>query len=246
MKLYLPCMICFSETERPDQVFYPAELEDKGYYKLRCQNGHIASTRLQNHKFEVLFELGMNAIVDGYYREAVTSFSAALERFYEFVINVLCREKGLSQRNLEPVWNKVSKLSERQLGAYLFLYAYVENSAPPTLSNNKTRFRNSVVHNGFIPTRKEALRYGQSVVDIIQPVAKLLIDKYEDTLQSITQEYLVSMTPIGDLEDSSRICTLNTLTTINLSKRNLQEPIDLERQIASVVRSRKGFESMCR
>jgi hypothetical protein len=37
----------------------------------------------------VLFDIGANAVVDGYYREAITSFSASLERFYEYFLGAL-------------------------------------------------------------------------------------------------------------------------------------------------------------
>ena len=43
---------------------------------------------MNNLKFELLFELGINALIDGYPREAVSSFASALERFYEFFCQV--------------------------------------------------------------------------------------------------------------------------------------------------------------
>jgi hypothetical protein len=48
-------------------------------------------------KFEVLFDLAANAIVDGYYREAIASFAASLERFFEFFVHVACLKQGVEE-----------------------------------------------------------------------------------------------------------------------------------------------------
>ena len=58
-----------------------ADLEETGVYDLTCPSSHRTAFCLQNFKFELLFDLGLQAIDDGYYREAVSSFASALERF---------------------------------------------------------------------------------------------------------------------------------------------------------------------
>jgi len=61
-----------------------SHLLDHGDYEVKCEVGHVSLVNLDNLKFELLFELGINAHVDGYAREAVTSFASSLERFQEF------------------------------------------------------------------------------------------------------------------------------------------------------------------
>lgn len=61
-----------------------AQLADDGRYEITCEKEHRSVVILNNIKFELLFEIGLNATVDGYYREVVSSFASALERFYEF------------------------------------------------------------------------------------------------------------------------------------------------------------------
>ncbi len=78
---------------------YPkyVELRDDGRYEFTCENGHTTVTVLQEQKFEVLFDLGAHAILDGYYREAVASFTSSLERFYEFFIKAALFENDISE-----------------------------------------------------------------------------------------------------------------------------------------------------
>ncbi|WP_238149350.1 hypothetical protein [Arsenophonus endosymbiont of Aleurodicus floccissimus] len=75
--------------------FRTVEFKNDGRYEITCQNGHSSITFLQQQKFEILFDIGACAIIDGYYREAVSSFTSALERFYEFFIKVVCIQRIL-------------------------------------------------------------------------------------------------------------------------------------------------------
>lgn len=43
-------------------------LSDDGEYEVHCGKGHKSTVILDNVKFELLFEMGLNAIVDGYPR----------------------------------------------------------------------------------------------------------------------------------------------------------------------------------
>jgi hypothetical protein len=118
MRIPLYCMQCFQEQGKPDDVFYPAELQDNGLYWLKCRAGHETVTCLQEQKFEVLYDLAANAILDGYYREAVVSFTSALERFYEFYIQVMAIKRNVPEKEFEEAWKRVAAQSERQYGAY--------------------------------------------------------------------------------------------------------------------------------
>lgn len=69
----------------------------------------------------------------------------------------------------ESTWNLIKRQSERQFGAFVFAYLQQFNRPPSVIENKKVEFRNNVIHKGQIPTKEEALGYGQSVLDIIQP-----------------------------------------------------------------------------
>ncbi len=71
----------------------------------------------------MLFEIALNAISDEYYREAVSSFAASVERFFEFALRVILSKTKTPPSIVEAGWAKVASQSERQFGAYVFLYA---------------------------------------------------------------------------------------------------------------------------
>ena len=71
---------------------------------------------LESTKYSILFDFGLVAIMDGYYREAVSSIAASLERLYEFFIRVVCTKHDIPFKYVEENWAHVAKQSERQLG----------------------------------------------------------------------------------------------------------------------------------
>jgi hypothetical protein len=144
------------------------EVRNDNVYRYTCAAGHEGVTVLQQQKFEVLFEVGVHALVDGYHREAVSSFAASLERFYEFFCRAALYQQGLDADLLNGAWKHVS-LSERQVGAYVAAYLTAVQEVPILLSTNQVRFRNSVIHRGHIPDAGEAIGYGKAVLDVARP-----------------------------------------------------------------------------
>jgi hypothetical protein len=116
-------------------------VEESGLYRMKCDRGHETVTCLQQMKFEVLMDLAAYAITDGYYREAVSSFAAALERFQEFYIRVQCDRQKIAAAGVEAAWKHVSAQSERQLGAFAFAYLGANGTPPPMLSPKDVKFR---------------------------------------------------------------------------------------------------------
>ena len=159
MRLMVSCTQCLQEFGNPRNEFARVEFRDDGRYELACSFGHRTTIILQQQKFEVLFEIGTYAILDGYYREAVSSISTSLERFYEFAVRVFLENASKSDTLFLNCWKKVASQSERQLGAFIFLWAHHFNEPPELLSNSQVSFRNDVIHKGKIP-RSEERRVG--------------------------------------------------------------------------------------
>ena len=178
MRLPISCMECFRVDGHPSDIAISVELRDDGLYKVSCPRGHVTVTAIQEQKFEILFDLGAMALLDGYTREAVSSVAASLERFFEYYVVVVSLKHQITYENFAETWNPISKLSERQFGAFLFLYL-IENKRPldgliteakpqfPGRSRGDTlswsAFRNEVIHNGYIPPTEEAIEYGNLV-----------------------------------------------------------------------------------
>lgn len=145
-----------------DLDHYPVlEVGDTQYYDVTCESGHSFRAFLEKERFELLFEWAVHAFIDGYYREAVTSFASALERFYEFCIYALIDGHATSEE-FDKAWRSL-KFSERQFGAFSLMYLQATGRACPVPSQDEVRLRNDVVHNGKFPSRDEALQYGEVV-----------------------------------------------------------------------------------
>ncbi len=216
MKLPITCAQCMRDDVLSAWPIATVEFRDDGRYEVICPKGHKSVTILQQQKFEVLFEIGAYAIGDGYYREAVSSFTSSLERFYEFFIQAVLIEKKITRDDFKQSWKLVSNQSERQLGAFIFLYLVEFDEPPKLLSNTKNvKFRNDVIHKGKIPTRREALDYGQAVLDIIYPILQEVKSKYPKGVQETVFHHLKECRKSED--DKHPMSTLSIQTIINLT-----------------------------
>lgn len=202
---------------------YPkyVELRDDGRYEFTCEKGHTTVTVLQEQKFEVLFDLGAYAILDGYYREAVASFTSSLERFYEFFIKAALFQDGLEESAITESWKMVSSQSERQLGAFVFLYLKCFSESPPLLRQKQIKFRNEVVHKGKIPSREEAIGYGQEVLDTIRPILRRVKAGLPTGIERTVLHHLMSSRKAGELQP---VGTMSIATIVSLNDGTGKEP----------------------
>jgi hypothetical protein len=189
-----------------DASFYIFPFNEENIYEFTCSKGHQNDVVCSNSKVDILLEIAMNAIADGYNKEAVSSFGAALERFREYMIKAICfdmeqNDQVIKARKLkekpvvhlskafEETWNEGCKLSERQLGGYYIAYYLAVGKRPPSLEKkkwkkdkNQINFRNEVIHNGFIPTLEETIQYGKDVTDCILTAMQELKPKFEQSI----------------------------------------------------------------
>ncbi len=220
MRLLVPCMKCFEEFGEPSRESSRVEFCDNGRYEIICSHGHETVTLLQQQKFELLFDIGAHAILDGYYREAISSFSSSLERFFEFSIRVFLESINKTDELFQQCWKTVKNQSERQLGAFTFLWAYCMKHAPDLLPNNKVNFRNDVIHKGKIPTKNEAIQYGNSIMNIILPKIALLKKKYPEEIRKVVFYHLRDKSrPEDQIKTVSTIC-INTIISLSRSEKD--------------------------
>jgi hypothetical protein len=155
----------------PDHV-YLADIEEDNAYVVTCGSGHKMQATLQTLRYELLYESGIVATLVGFHREAVSSIAAALERFFEFSVEVFTNRSAIDAATHDDAWGHVARQSERQLGAFLFLF--LVNVGRPFLSGkeraryeNWSAFRNSVIHQGSFPTSEKTMEYARYVYDLI-------------------------------------------------------------------------------
>ena len=182
MRVSLLCAACVQAKRSPHDCTVQVTPNETGVYEITCGAGHHSLVALAAARYEQLFETGLSAITDQYFREAVSSFSAALERFYEFCTRVLATSAGVTVEDFNAAWKHLSRQSERQLGAFLAAHLMLEKSSPRVLATKATEFRNEVIHKGRFPTQTEALNFGDNVLSVIRPTLKLLHSRHEVAL----------------------------------------------------------------
>jgi hypothetical protein len=157
-------------------------VRDDGVYEFECPQGHQTTTVLRTPKHEVLYTIGANAFLDGYFRDGIASFAGALERYYEFALRVISRQKEIAPVAFEAIWKVMSKQSERQFGAFIAVWLLETGkpytSLPQPQIDAQTKLRNDVVHKGKIPTSEECVDYGQYVLDVVAPIEQALLANY--------------------------------------------------------------------
>jgi hypothetical protein len=192
MRLRLHCHGCLSGNPSI-QTATILPMNDKGAYRYECARGHQQKIIVQHSHFEVLAEVAVQAIEDGYHRDAVSSFTASLERFYEFYIRVMNVLRGVKPEVGAATWKQVANQSERQFGMFLAIYQIERNATPPVLSDKQRSFRNKVIHQGAIPTELEAIDYGQAIIDLVQPLLTELYEHHGDeTHQILHHDFLAA------------------------------------------------------
>jgi hypothetical protein len=219
-------MQCVREDGKPSPEIYQAELQDDGLYRMECSHGHRTVTCLQEQKFEVLYDIGANAIVDCYYREAVSSFASCLERFYEFYVSIIADKHQVNEEIFQQCWKRIVNQSERQLGAFIFTYMIEEGKSPPLLSEKSVAFRNSVMHKGKIPTRDQAIAFGKEVLGLVSPLLRHLKVNYSEQVGRAVVRHVMKTRQATSGDPNIQFFT--TATTISIARGNTEADPTLE------------------
>lgn len=230
MKLPLICPKCSVEHTQEVRPVAVVEFRNDGRYEVACRNGHRFTMLLQQQKFELLFDIGAYAVADGYYREAVSSFAASLERFYEFFIRALMLQKNIESKTTEDAWKVVAAHSERQLGAFAFLYTLEFGRPPRLLRPALHKFRNEVIHKGKIPTRPEALVFGQAVLEIVRPILREAQERLPDGVQKAVFRHLAQSRAPADQGQPVGTIAISTIISLSIADashhaRSLEEAV---------------------
>jgi hypothetical protein len=192
MRIPTICTQCVQDGNPAMAFLLTAEVQDDGVYEIECPFGHSGVIALQEMKFEILFELGVNAIFDGYYREAVASFASGLERFFEFYIRVICGVYKIDAEKVTAAWKAVERQSERQLGAYVMAHLLDAREPPALLPIKQVEFRNDVIHRGYIPRKEEAIKFGNVSSGVVIPCLSELKKKYGDAVTGEVRRHMAA------------------------------------------------------
>ncbi|MBL4900691.1 MAG: hypothetical protein JKX76_13860 [Colwellia sp.] len=194
MKIFATCMECLKELGHPSFDPIIANYYNDSIAFVECDRGHRSALILQSLKFEILLESAVNALIDGYTLEAASALSSAYERFFEFTIKVLCSKQGVNDQELKNTFKHVSRQSERQLGGFLFLYL-LEFGESYNIDKKLVKFRNKVIHKGYIPTPNEVEGFAEKVYSEIYLITQKLKSQCGGHIQKVI---------MADLEDRNR------------------------------------------
>jgi hypothetical protein len=170
------CLECAAENvgSKAD-ITHWVDLQDDDAYVGTCKNGHSVQFTLDNLRYEILYQSGIVALLFGFYREAVSSIAVATERFFEFASRAMLIHHGVEPAVVEEAWKHVKKQSQRQLGAFQFLYAatlrkpFREGKSRVTFDEQMS-FRNNIIHLGELPPREEVVDYARYTFELIREI----------------------------------------------------------------------------
>lgn len=223
------CWDCYETTDKTPKEYsrlkqelggddIEVEFNDENLYEVICPKGHVTITQLQSEKFELLFDIGTMALLDGYTKECVSTLASAFERFVEFYIKVIVAKNDIKLDKFTQTWRNLSKQSERQIGAFYMLQLLEYGETKFILDEKRASFRNKVIHQGYVPSMSEAISYGEYILQLICNVLESL--RENDSWDHILKAQMFSITKNGILTKNARITNSSIPTIISL--RSLQ------------------------
>ena len=229
MRILLSCMECAMERGPQNAVYARVPVNDDKYFEYVCPNGHHNRFLVQEPRYEILFELGVNAIMDGYYREAVSSIAASLERSQEHMLRLFLKETGRTDAKIGKLFKRELKYTERQAGAFAAIWVSRFGELPLTPDENTdVRLRNAAVHRGAIPSLEEVLQYSDRMLsDIYSNRQKTrgtkdrAFDFELDSLRNRSEYLKKSEVPLG---------SMSVPTIFRLQDRSSLKPTRLTRE----------------
>lgn len=244
MQIHLYCPDCLAELaalgmknglENLPPIYSDVnELLNNGVYTVTCSKGHTGKVVLNNLIFELLYDLGINAIGDKYYREAVASMTSALERFYEFFIKTSWRIQGVGYDVIDKNWKEMANQSERQLGAFIVAYTALFGGVAPVMSNNAKNFRNSVIHKGEVPTREKTVDYAKTVLELID----LPLSDLQNAHMAIVNEVFEHYAPHYEANnEEENVLIINHPTIVRTNEILPEDDVRKNRDIENLVKT---------
>lgn len=163
-------------------IYIEVDVQDKRGFIFECAQGHVSVGVISIETFELLYDRAIFAYDDAYYRETVANLASSVERFHEYCVNLILNTSEVEKQHVHALWKRVSKQSERQYGAFMFLYLSLFKTPPPDIKNLKSKiqwssFRNNVIHSGYFPSKIEAEKSIEITSQYIREIKNNLINK---------------------------------------------------------------------
>lgn len=178
MKHFCICTDCFN-ADKNSVVWAVGEIQADLVAVCKCPIGHITISGLMHDLFDILFTSGMLAYTNGFFSESVMSFAASLERAFELFTRLNLAKSGSSLSNIDLFWNEIKNQSERQYGSFCSAYIKTTNEAWKA-DEKQVKFRNKVIHKGYIATSSEAKKYAEYILKCLNKIMKCIKDNFSE------------------------------------------------------------------
>ena len=253
MKLKFHCGKC-PQLHNPSPFKIEFPISDELYYTFTCDKGHLNRYSVANTRYGLLFESGLYAFLDGYNREAVSSCYVALERFYEYVITLfLANDSNFSFEDINSL-KKTTYLSERTYGAFctVYLMKFKKPLVPfdnkeflkeinvsfPGFENSPVKFRNKIIHEGYIPTQEETLSYAKAVGKFILKITNEIIEASPNALLDFSFLVLNNKRKQGEENSNHEVSNMVFPTFLGNIMIRSKHDFDIEKHLEFVKQDR--------
>lgn len=177
MKHYTYCYQC-NEEDRGDSIAI-GEINSNLIAICECKNGHRFISGLMHELFDILYLSALDSFFNGSYSESVMSFTASLERTYEFFIKVTMLKEEITLESIDSFWKELKNQSERQIGAFCSQYLKVSKTSWH-LNTDMVSFRNNVIHKGYIATSDEVKKYANYTTSLQMTILNILKSEFSE------------------------------------------------------------------
>lgn len=196
LNIYIHCEQCIkinhlNPSNDQDFQFYKVPVNEEGVYNFICYRGHETTAISPYEKYQILFQMGANALLEGYYFESVGCFIASVERFREWTIKFIWYLNGINEKKSDDLWKKHFKnFSERQLGAFSAMFIDHFKEPPQIFDDKQNKFRNNVLHKGIIPTKDETYKFGEYVFGYLRSIQKTIYLNYKEESFEFSSKFM--------------------------------------------------------
>jgi len=193
LKLILTCKKCLKSGFNKPQWTYVEPINEE-VYEVICDKLHKTKVILAEQKFEILFDSAAMALVDGYYHDAVITFSLSLEKFYLFFIELILSHNQIKYSEYQNIWKQVENNSERLLGAFNFLYLLEFKKEPPQVAPEYREFKENVINNRYRPKYDELLDFGEYLFKYMMDFLDFISLQYSESLKQFIINRMIRLT----------------------------------------------------
>ncbi len=168
------CTICWEEDKKE---ISRGEINSTLFSICQCNNNHKQIQWIMDDQYQLLYKSGVNALIEGFYSESVSSLNSALESAYEVFVKSTLISDHITFEDVETFWKDI-KLSERRYGAFCYSYFLTTNKVWSIKDKNKMiALRNKIIHDGYIAVKGEAVQFGSYITEALKVINELLENK---------------------------------------------------------------------